>query len=133
MSRTTYKDASKPLPPTAPAATIDNKVNKVCDAFIEVLASRVDTHLRNLVTAHVCKFPPDLEAGLQLAAKLRDTGTGNAEEAVEHMCFLTDAGRLYDHALGLYDLALTLMVAQQAQRVSFSLSSVYLVIMKQIC
>lgn len=33
------------------------------------------------------------------------------------MCFLTDANRLYDNALGLYDLELTLLVAQQAQRV----------------
>lgn len=40
-----------------------------------------------------------------------------ADDAIEHMCFLTDANRLYDHALGLYDLELTLLVAQQAQRV----------------
>lgn len=33
------------------------------------------------------------------------------------MCFLTDANRLYSHALGLYDLELTLLVAQQAQMV----------------
>lgn len=33
------------------------------------------------------------------------------------MVFLTDAGQLYFNALGLYDLELTLMVAQQAQRV----------------
>ena len=43
-----------------------------------------------------------------------------AEEAVEHMCFLTDGHRLFDNALGLYDLELTLMVAQQAQRVRIS-------------
>lgn len=33
------------------------------------------------------------------------------------MCFLTDAHRLYSHALGIYDLELTLLVAQQAQMV----------------
>lgn len=33
------------------------------------------------------------------------------------MCFLTDANHLYGYALGLYDLELTLLVAQQAQRV----------------
>lgn len=43
-----------------------------------------------------------------------------AEEAVEHMCFLTDANLLYNEALGLYDLELTLLVAQQAQRVDSS-------------
>lgn len=40
-----------------------------------------------------------------------------AEEAIEHMCFLTDTHHLYKNALGLYDLELTLLVAQQAQLV----------------
>lgn len=40
-----------------------------------------------------------------------------AEDAIAHMCFLTDAHRLYSHALGVYDLELTLLVAQQAQMV----------------
>ena len=39
-----------------------------------------------------------------------------AEKAVEHMCFLADVNRLYEHALGLYDLELTLLVAQQSQK-----------------
>ncbi|KLJ10002.1 elongator complex protein 1 [Blastomyces silverae] len=96
--------------------TKDNKVNRICDAFLSVLNNRIDTNLQNLVTAHVCKSPPDLDSGLQLVAKLREQSTEQAEEAIEHMCFLTDAYRLYDHALGLYDLELTLMVAQQAQK-----------------
>jgi hypothetical protein len=45
-----------------------------------------------------------------------------AQDAIEHMCFLTDANRLYSHALGQYDLELTLLVAQQAQMVSHSTS-----------
>lgn len=39
-----------------------------------------------------------------------------AENAVEHICFLVDVNRLYDNALGLYDLELALLVAQQSQR-----------------
>ena len=35
------------------------------------------------------------------------------------MCFLSDANLLYTHSLGLYDLELTLLVAQQAQMVMF--------------
>lgn len=49
----------------------DNKVNRVCDAFLSVLNNRIDTNLQNLVTAHVCKSPPDLDSGLQLVARLR--------------------------------------------------------------
>lgn len=113
-----------------------SKVNRICDAFLATLEKCVDTNLHNLITAHVCKSPPDLEAGLRLVARLRGqfyhrisvvnkpltTGTEQdleqAEDAIEHMCFLTDANLLYNHALGLYDLELTLLVAQQAQRVS---------------
>lgn len=52
-------------------------------------------------------------AANQLAAQNPE----QAEDAIEHMCFLTDAHRLYNHALGVYDLELTLLVAQQAQMV----------------
>ncbi|ODH23951.1 hypothetical protein ACO22_05347 [Paracoccidioides brasiliensis] len=101
---------------TASKSNKDNKVNQICNAFLSVLNNRIDANLQNLVTAHLCKSPPDLDSGLQLVAKLREQSTQQAEEAVEHMCFLTDPYRLYDHALGLYDLELTLMVAQQAQK-----------------
>ncbi|PGH16468.1 hypothetical protein AJ79_01799 [Helicocarpus griseus UAMH5409] len=101
---------------TAVKSSKDSKVNRICDAFLSVLSNRIDTNLQNLVTAHVCKSPPDLDSGLRLVAKLRLQSKEQAEEAVEHMCFLTDAHRLYDYALGLYDLELTLMVAQQAQK-----------------
>lgn len=37
---------------------------------------------------------------------------------MEHICFLADVNKLYDNALGLYDLDLTLLVAQQSQKVS---------------
>ena len=39
------------------------------------------------------------------------------DRAVEHICFLADVNRLYENALGLYDLDLTLLVAQQSQKV----------------
>ncbi|KAL2013837.1 hypothetical protein VTN00DRAFT_1362 [Thermoascus crustaceus] len=132
VSETLYKDtlklskaeavASAQLPVAAPniapakPPTKGSKVNRICDAFLATLKNRVDTNLQNLVTAHVCKSPPDLEAGLQLVARLREKSSEQAEEAIEHMCFLTDVNQLYNYSLGLYDLELTLLVAQQAQR-----------------
>ncbi|GLI77620.1 putative elongator complex protein 1 [Penicillium ochrochloron] len=130
VSQTLYKDTLKiskyesavvahPDVPTVPSlpqlAGKTSKVNAICDAFLAVLQTRIDTNLQNLVTAHVCKDPPDLEAGLKLVANLRTQNSEQAQDAIEHMCFLTDANRLYSHALGLYDLELTLLVAQQAQ------------------
>ena len=94
----------------------EGKVNQVCDAFLAVLKPRISKHLQNIITAHVCKRPPDLVSALELVASLRRTDTTKAEGAISHLCFLSDVNRLYDTALSLYDLPLTLLVAQQAQR-----------------
>ncbi|SPO03399.1 related to killer toxin insensitive protein 3 [Cephalotrichum gorgonifer] len=93
-----------------------SKVNRICDAVLKALQSRKATNLQNIITAHVCKVPPALEDGLNLVAGLMREDETLAEKAVEHICFLVDVNRLYDHALGLYDLELTLLVAQQAQK-----------------
>ncbi|KAK4496200.1 hypothetical protein PRZ48_012180 [Zasmidium cellare] len=94
-----------------------SKVNRTCDAFLQRLQSLESTHLQSIVTAHVCKNPPDLEAGLSLVADLRkQQKQDQLEQAVEHICFLADVNRLYDTALGIYDLDVTLLVAQQSQK-----------------
>lgn len=94
----------------------DSKVNRVCKAFLSCLQPRISKHLQNIITAHVCRRPPDLVSALALVASLRKTDADKAEVAVSHLCFLSDVNRLYDTALSLYDLPLTLLVAQQAQR-----------------
>lgn len=47
-----------------------SKVNRICDAFLEILRRRISTNLQNVITSHLCKSPPDLDAGLLEAAKL---------------------------------------------------------------
>lgn len=94
----------------------DGKVNRVCNAFLSCLRPSTAKHIQNIITAHVCKSPPDLVSALELVASLRTTDANKAEEAVSHLCFLSDSNRLYDAALSIYDLPLTLLVAQQAQR-----------------
>lgn len=93
-----------------------SKVNSVCDAILKTLQARKDTNLQNIITANVCKNPPALEDGLQVVAELMQEDETMAEKAVEHICFLQDVNRLYDNALGLYNLELALLVAQQSQR-----------------
>ncbi|KAF4621520.1 hypothetical protein G7Y89_g14553 [Cudoniella acicularis] len=93
-----------------------SKINKVCDAFLEVLKTRTATNLQNIITANVCKSPPALEDGLLVVAQLMKEDETMADKAVEHICFLADVNKLYDNALGLYDLDLTLLVAQQSQK-----------------
>lgn len=48
-----------------------SKVNLICNTFLEALHERTSTHLQNIITAHVCKNPPDLDAGLTEISKLR--------------------------------------------------------------
>ena len=55
------------LPQEKPAS----KVNRICDRFLHVLKTRTATNLQNLITAHLCKVPPDFEAGLLEVSKLQ--------------------------------------------------------------
>ncbi|KAL8666134.1 MAG: hypothetical protein Q9202_001641 [Teloschistes flavicans] len=91
------------------------KVNRICDAFLEALYTR-KANVKNIITAQVCRSPPDLDAGLTEIVRLRDMGSDQVDATVEHICFLADVNRLYDSALGLYDLRLTLLIAQQSQK-----------------
>ena len=93
-----------------------SKVNRICEAFVDALRNRTSTHFQNVITAHVCKAPPDLDAGLIQIAGLRSQDSDLVDAAIEHICFLADVNRLYDNALGLYDLELALLVAQQSQK-----------------
>ena len=97
--------------------TLPSKVNGICDAFIAVLEKDRGRHLQSIITAHVSKNPPDLEAGLQLVSELRkQRKEEQLEQAIEHICFLADVNQLYDTALALYDLDVALLVAQQSQK-----------------
>jgi elongator complex protein 1 len=128
VSQTMYRDTkpSKGQVPTqgpgkTPLVSIQgaSKVNTICDAVLASLQSRRKTDpgtLQNIITANVCKVPAALEDGLLVVAKMMQEDEQLAEKAVEHICFLTDANTLYDEALGMYNLDLALLVAQQSQR-----------------
>ncbi|KUJ12018.1 elongator complex protein-like protein 1 [Mollisia scopiformis] len=99
-----------------PSSGKTSKVNKVCDAFLEIMKARTSTNLQNIITANVCKSPPALDDGLLVVAQLMTEDSQMADKAVEHICFLADVNKLYDNALGLYNLDLALLVAQQSQK-----------------
>ncbi|KAM4066889.1 IKI3 family protein [Hirsutella rhossiliensis] len=124
VTQTMYQDTKRPRPSSditgdngsVPAKPTGSKVNTVCDALLKRLQHRKATNLQNIITAHVCKVPPALDGGLALVAELMQEDEKLAERAVEHICFLVDVNRVYENALGLYDLDLALLVAQQSQR-----------------
>ncbi|KAK0706398.1 IKI3 family-domain-containing protein [Lasiosphaeria miniovina] len=118
VSKTMYRDTKPAAGQALPDSEIQapGKVNTVCDAVLQRLRTQKNANLQNIITAHVCKSPPALEDGLLVVADLMREDEALAERAVEHICFLVDVNKLFDHALGLYNLDLTLLVAQQSQR-----------------
>jgi len=98
---------------------VANKVNRICDAFLAVLehSKYKDTHLQNIITSHVSKIPPALENGLDMIGRLQASKDPLTDKAAEHISFLADVNQLYDTALGLYNLDLALLIAQQSQKV----------------
>ena len=122
VSETMYKETfprdehSQDLPGVESSEAKISKVNRICNAFLDALKNHISTHFQNIVTAHVCKVPPDLDAGLTQITGLRSKNSDLINAALEHICFLADVNRLYENALGLYDLELALLVAQQSQK-----------------
>ncbi|KAF8942635.1 hypothetical protein BGZ47_006286 [Haplosporangium gracile] len=93
------------------------KVNQICDAIrVELNTLDRNTYINSVLTTYVRKSPPDLESALLLLAKLRDEDQALAEDALKFTIFLADVDRLFDVALGMYDFALVLMVAQWSQK-----------------
>lgn len=105
-------------PSTVSKPTTGSKINRVCDAFLESLRRQGHKRLQNIVTAHVSKNSPDLEAGVRLVSELRkkEEDKERLEQAIEHICFLADVNQLYDTALGLYEIEVALLIAQQSQK-----------------
>ncbi|OAP60641.1 hypothetical protein AYL99_05643 [Fonsecaea erecta] len=115
---TTLQSQSEPEVPSAsnikPANVAPgSKINKIADSFLSNLTSRPSSYLQTIITAHVCKRPPDLFSALTLVSTLLQTSKEDADVAISHLFFLTpNPSLLFDAALSLYDLELTLLVAQ---------------------
>ncbi|RMZ85742.1 hypothetical protein DV737_g413, partial [Chaetothyriales sp. CBS 132003] len=124
VTQTLYRDTSKSTssnsaPPSATTSSPSpSKINRICSEFLTALSipPLSTTYLTTLLTAHVCKRPPDLAAALTLVSTLHSQSPTQADTAVAHLCFLSEPNHLYTTALGLYDLDVTLLIAQHSQR-----------------
>ena len=77
MSKTMYRETLNKATDIPEQHQVDSfeiknsKINRICDAFLNALKNLTTSHFQNVVTAHVCKSPPDLDAGLTQIAGLR--------------------------------------------------------------
>lgn len=93
-----------------------SKVNRICEAILKVLSKPeyFETYLQTIITAYACEKPPNLHDALTLIGGFTDNE--HVDQAITHLCFLQDVNKLYDTALGLYDVKLTLAIAQKSQK-----------------
>ena len=93
------------------------KVNRVCDLIrAELDSADVFEYANTILTTHVRKRPQDYESALKVLVQLKAQDPARAEDAVKYIIFLSDANKLFDLALGMYDFPLVLMIAQQSQK-----------------
>ncbi|KAK6459309.1 RNA polymerase II Elongator subunit [Scheffersomyces xylosifermentans] len=94
----------------------DSKVNRICEGILSVLLKPVyfETYLQTIITAYACEKPANLTEALKLVGSFKNPE--QVESSVTHLCFLQDVNKLYNTALGLYDVKLTLAIAQQSQK-----------------
>ncbi|SCZ89323.1 BZ3500_MvSof-1268-A1-R1_Chr1-1g01107 [Microbotryum saponariae] len=96
---------------------VEGKVNEVCNLVREELEKKdVFEYANSVLTAYVRKKPADYEAALRVLVELKAKDSERAQDAVKYIIFLSDANKLYDLALGMYDFSLVLLVAQESQK-----------------
>lgn len=73
MYKETLKTRDQVSKVTLSPEHIGSKVNRICDGFLAVLEEPQykEGHMQNIITAHVCKVPADLESGLQMIGRLQ--------------------------------------------------------------
>ena len=93
-----------------------SKINKICDIVLSVLLrpEYFEKYLQTVITAYACQKPPNLNDALKLVGTFKSQE--QLEQSVTHLCFLQDVNKLYNTSLGLYDVKLTLSIAQQSQK-----------------
>ncbi|CCH62948.1 hypothetical protein TBLA_0I02920 [Henningerozyma blattae CBS 6284] len=93
-----------------------SKINKICKAILKVLLN--DSHykkkyIQSIITAYSSQKPSNVEGALSLITALNDKE--EKESCLTYLCFLQDINVLYKEALALYDVKLSLAVAQKSQ------------------
>ncbi|KAJ1921502.1 putative elongator complex protein 1 [Mycoemilia scoparia] len=97
------------------SASGDGKTNHVCKAVREALDKRSDSfeYMPTILTSYVRQHPPDIASALQ---RMIPMSIDERESSLTYLLFLVDVDKVYNAAMGLYDLTLALWVAQKSQR-----------------
>lgn len=93
-----------------------SKINKICKPILDTLLSTPEykkKYIQSIITAYASQRPQNLEDALSLIASIEDET--EKDSCVTYLCFLQDVNLVYKVALSLYDVKLSLLVAQKSQ------------------
>ncbi|KAJ3055398.1 hypothetical protein HK097_010674, partial [Rhizophlyctis rosea] len=119
VTKTMYPGSGKAVQTGAVGETVvAAKVNTVCTAMCNALVNLdEERYVYTILTTEAKQVPPRLEEAMGRILDIKEKKTSDAAEAaLKYLIFLADVDRLYDVALGMYDFALVLMVAQHSQK-----------------
>ncbi len=124
-------------------AKAQTKLDTVCDAVREELVKcGQERYFLSIITAHIKKTRPELEMVLQMIQKLKGNffflclvviiinlcpvdsldsvsdskDAVTVDSALKYTMYMVDVNKLYNIALGMYDLPLVVMVAEKSQK-----------------
>lgn len=106
----------QPTETTKPTTPTESKINRICSGILSVLLKPeyFDQYLQTIITAYACQKPANLTGALELISSFTDED--QIDQTVTHLCFLQDVNKLYNTSLSMYDVKLTLIIAQKSQK-----------------
>lgn len=92
------------------------KINKICKSLLTVLLKPEfkNRYMKSIITAYASQSPANTIEALKLISGFSDED--EKDKSIEYLCFLQDVNELYNTSLGLYDIPLTLLIAQKSQK-----------------
>lgn len=115
-TKTKYHDGTASSP--ADGSIIEGKVNSVCEKIRSIIIKAYPQFTETLMTTYVKQQPSQLEAALDsiLEQSSKSASSDELDRALTYLIFLVDAEKLYDVALGMYQLPLALSIGRRSQK-----------------
>lgn len=104
--------------PNSSCAVFNGKINSVSEAILAVLQEDSLNWIDSIITVYVVQQPPRLEDALNCIIKLAESGKSAEiiEKSMKYLLFLVPAEKLFDVALGMYQLPLALSIGRRSQK-----------------
>ena len=118
VSKTKYAGFTTTKTNLNDSAAFVGKVNTVSEAILKVLQEDSITWIDSIMTVFVVQQPSRLEDALKCIIELAASGKSPEviEKSMKYILFLVPAEKLFDIALGMFELPLALSIGRRSQK-----------------